>query len=167
MARKESAADMFYDRFCEDYILKYRDPGNSGNIKISSYFIEGLGYVTLVRSGGFFKKAEYGVFTPILKTCPAIAFTRTGGLFGGNSFTGEVFKLIPEKVTYTSSDEDIDGKIADFFNEHIRKMAYGEKREKPFDIGKEMKGSETLSALEDLFGAKYGTFEKYFLTPEK
>ena len=163
--RKESAADMFYDRFCEDYVLKYRDPGENGNLKISSYRIDDVGYVTLVRKKGLFGGTECGVFTPVMRDVPAICFKRDRGLFGNGSFTAEVYKLVPEKQTFDGSTEDMDGKIRDFFNEHIRKTAYGEKRVRPFDV-QSMERGETFSALRELLGNRYSDFVKYFLTPE-
>ena len=163
--RKESAADMFYDRFCEDYVLKYRDPGENGNLKISSYRIDDVGYVTLVRKNGLFGGTECGIFTPVMRDVPAICFKRDRGLFGNGTFTAEVYKLVPEKQTFDGSTEDMDGKIWDFFNEHIRKTAYGEKRVRPFDV-QSMERGETFAALRELLGNRYSDFVKYFLTPE-
>ena len=166
--RKESAADMFYDRFCEDYRLRYRDPGENGNVRISSYRIDDLGYVTLVRFQKLFGICECGVFTPVMKDTPAIAFTRKRGLFGSGTFTGEVYKLIPDKLELGKNGQnvdDIDGKIWDFFNEAVRKTAYGEKRTKPFDLSK-MENGETLSFLCEKLGNRYDGFVKRFLVPE-
>ena len=164
--RKESAADMFYDRFCEDYVLKYRDPGENGNLKISSYRIDDAGYVTLVRKKGLLGGTEYGIFTPVMRDVPAICFKRDRGLFGNGSFSAEVYKLVPEKQAFDGSTEDMDGKIWEFFDEHIRKTAYGEKRVRPFDI-QSMERGETFAALRELLGNRYSDFVKYFLVPEK
>ena len=164
--RKQSAADMFYDRFCEDYTLKYRDPGENGNVRISSYRIDDVGYVTLVRKKKLFGGSEYGIFTPVMRDVPAICFKRDRGLFGNGSFQAEVYKLVPEKQVFGSDTEDMDGKISDFFNEHIRKTAYGDKRVRPFELTS-MERGETLAALRDLLGSRYSGFVKKFLLPEK
>lgn len=78
---KISIADSFYDRCCIDYTLKARDIGAyaSGALagrksRISSYSIENVGTVTIIRTEGplGFEKTESCIFTPQAKDAPIL-----------------------------------------------------------------------------------------------
>lgn len=79
MKRKFSAADCFYDSFCTGYTLRYQNAGEfcTGNMKVSSYRVEGRGAVTLVRvSGPLGKLTEAGIFVPEEKDAPVFMMDR-------------------------------------------------------------------------------------------
>lgn len=74
-----SAADCFYDRFCQDYTLRTNAAGAvlTGNMKISSYRVEGLGNATIIRvPGALGKNTEAAVFAPLYKDAPVFMMDR-------------------------------------------------------------------------------------------
>ena len=121
MGKKVSMADQFYDSCCMEYTLKYRDPGKfrflkcGGTAKVSSYGIEGVGCVSLIRvSAGLGKTVESAVFSPTAKDAPVLMMDDVRTLFG-ESMSINVFKTQISPLFYRqfSSLEESFGKLCD------------------------------------------------------
>lgn len=85
MSKKVSFADRIYDRFCDDYVLKAAGKGGAtvqkkgfNEYRASSYLIEGLGRLTLLRANGLFgPKQEEALFIPFEKDAPLLRIVST------------------------------------------------------------------------------------------
>ncbi|MDO4488609.1 MAG: hypothetical protein Q4B67_05945 [Eubacteriales bacterium] len=98
--RKESLADNYYDRLCNDYMLRYVDPGEFKELRLSSYRIEGKGRVCLIRLGG----TEIGTFAPFYKEAPFFCFMMKKGLFS-KSLSFEIIRSATDKRIYRRFNE--------------------------------------------------------------
>ncbi|MCQ2400840.1 MAG: hypothetical protein MJ059_02825 [Lachnospiraceae bacterium] len=107
MKKKYSFADQFYDRFCREYTLRYRDTGSFSGFKkgadsyrITSYRIDNVGYCCIIRvSGSFGKNTEAGIFLPLHKDAPLLMFDRVKKL-SSDSLSINLFDTGLEKQGY-------------------------------------------------------------------
>lgn len=107
MKKKYSFADQFYDRFCREYTLRYRDTGRfagfkkgSDSYRITSYKIENVGYCCVIRVSGMLgKMTEAGVFVPLSKDAPLFMFDRVKKL-SSDTISINLFDTGLEKQSY-------------------------------------------------------------------
>lgn len=176
MKKKYSFADQFYDRFCRDYTLRFRDTGpfsgfrkGMDSYRITSYRIENLGYCSVIRVGGpFGKMTEAGVFVPLYKDAPLLMFDRVKKPFS-DSVSINLFDVGLEKQGYRQfmtlsegyakiPDSDYDG---GWYNGILLKGSVAKNIK-----GKEEEGAEMLEDYLDTY-IKCVTFSENCTVSEK
>jgi len=153
MGVKISIADAFYDRCCSSYTLKYRDPGRFQQTslgRVSSYRIEGVGCVALVRSSALFVTREGCVFVPQEKDAPILMVDHEKKM-GSETLTVNIVKSQVSPVTYRQFEklEESFGKLIDadapesWYNAELIKGS----------VAKKAKGGELADLLEEYMDA--------------